>query len=225
MKTFLIIFSGIVVISTGMYWGIKTWGLKQLGMNIDWTTFIQFNNITYLAAPLPDSITITPEQLVPYDTVRFRLAENVNDPYFRTKNGDAAFLQKGTPVFSIKGFSPLFCLWAGGILFEADTNPKAKKGADLLDIGGKVDYIETNMAVRNTIRNPEQVAYLVDMILNASVNQKVQPGERQIFIRFHLKDGTTVSRSFWPTQGQLHRGIMLPEEFWEILKRGDGESP
>jgi hypothetical protein len=153
------------------------------------------------------------------------VSTNVRNPNYRSKNGDAAFLQNGTPVYSVRDFSPLFRLWAGGLLFEADTNPKAKKGADLLDIGGKVDYIETNMAVWNTVRDTERVASLVDMILNAPVNQKVRQGERQIFIHFHLKDGTTVSRSFWPAQGQLHRGIMLPGEFWEILKRGDGVNP
>ena len=225
LKTFLVIFTGIAVITTGMYWGVKTWGMRQIGMNIDWATFIQFNNITYLAAFLPDSITITPEQLVPYDTVRFRLAENMNDPYYCIKNGDAAFLEVGTPVFSIKDYSPLFRLWAGGILFEADTNPKARRGSDLLDIGGKVEYIETNMTERNTVKDPEHVACLVDMVLNASVNQKVPAEEKQIFVYFHLKDGTIVNRSYWPAQGQLHRGIMLPEEFWEILKMGDGENP
>ena len=56
------------------------------------------------------------------------------------------------------------------ILYEADTNPYAKKGADLLDISGKVEYIGVNSAIDGTtelasIRDEGQVSQLVDMIL------------------------------------------------------------
>jgi hypothetical protein len=223
LKTFLVIFIGIAVISTGMYWGIKTWGMRNVHVDIDWVDFIKFNDIMYLASDTP--VTVSTDNLMPYDTVRFMLSGNVDDPNYRSKNGDAAFLQNGTPVYSVVGYSPSYRLWAGGLLFEAYTSPKARKGSDLLDIGGKVDYIETDPAAGVIIREPARVAALVDMILNAPVNQKIQSkAEGQIVtVFFHLKDGTTVRRGYWPDQGLLSRGIMLPEEFWEILKMGDGE--
>ena len=225
LKTFLVIFMGIAVISTGMYWGVKTWGMRNVHVDIEWVDFIKFNDIMYLASDTP--VSVSTENLTPYDTVRFMVSTNVRNPNYRSKNGDAAFLQNGTPVYSVVGYSPLFRLWSGGLLFEADTNPKAKKGADLLDIGGKVDYIETDPAAGVTVREPVRVDALVDVILNAPVNQKIQSrAEGQIVIMFfHLKDGSTVRRAYYPDRGLLSRGIMLPKEFWEILKMGDGENP
>lgn len=48
-------------------------------------------------------------------------------------------------MYTVRGYSASFRLAArhdGKLrLYEADTNPKAKRGADLLDIGGKVKAI------------------------------------------------------------------------------------
>jgi hypothetical protein len=218
-RSFLIIIPGIIVIATGMHWGVKTWGMKNIHVDIDWVEFIKFNDRMYLLNY--NSYPIAEENLIPYDTIRFKLSGNVNDPNYRSKNGDASFLDVGTPVYYINGYSPLFRLWAGGSMFEVDTNPKARKGADLLDIGGKVEYIDTDSPSAVTIREPDRVAALVDMVLNSPVNQQVQPEGRQVFIYFHMKDGTMVCRSFWPDQSQLSRGIMLPEEFWKTLEPGE----
>jgi hypothetical protein len=223
LRTFIIISLGIVVIAVGMHWGIRTWGMRNIHTDIDWVDFIKFNNITYLASGPP--VPISSENLTYYDKVRFKLSENVNDPNYRSKNGDAAFLEVGTPVYAINGYSPMFRLWAGGITFEADTNPKARKGADLLDLDGKVEYITIGSDTAVTLQDPGQVGALVDMILNAPVKQNVPAGGTPVFIYFHLKDGTTISRAFWPEQGQLHRGIMLPKDFWEILESRSGENP
>jgi hypothetical protein len=102
------------------------------------------------------------------------------------------------------------------ILYEADTNPAAKKGADLLDISGKVEYIGVNSAVDGTtelasIKEEGQVLELVDMILEAPVDQTFRSHEgRQYFIAFYLNDGTVVKRSYYIHSGDLSRGIMLP---------------
>jgi hypothetical protein len=80
--------------------------------------------------------------------VQFRLSGNMYDPDYRSQNGDAAFLEPGTSVFTINGYQPAFRLAVPQngeiLLFEADTNPKARAGRDLLDIAGKVRYIGIN---------------------------------------------------------------------------------
>ena len=54
----------------------------------------------------------------------------------QAKDGDAAFLDIGTRVYTVKGYLPTFRLAAylDGVLqlYEADTNPCARTGADLL---------------------------------------------------------------------------------------------
>ena len=194
---------------------------------IDWVDFIKFNDITYLREFVPlDSLA--EEDLKYYDKIQFRLEGNVSEPGYQLKNGDAAYLDEGTQIYSIKGYSADFRLAAkvGAelYLFEADTNPNARTGTDLLDIGGKVEYIGINSRIDGktelaSIKEESLVSSLVEMVLNAPVDQTVRLwGEEQIFIVFYLSDGTEVNRSFWIDTGKLQRGILLPDEFGEIIK-------
>ncbi len=194
--------------------------------SIDWVDFIKFNNIMYLRTiqPLPYS----EEELEYFDEIHFRVEGNINTPGHQIKDGDAAYLDRGTQIYSISGYSPYFRLVAKVdaelYLFEADTNPDAKKGVDLLDIKDKVVYIGVNSPVDGktelaSITEQNLVSNLIEMVLEASVDQAIRlSGNQQVFIEFHLKDGTSVTRSFWSDTGELHRGIILPEEFSEIIK-------
>lgn len=199
-------------------------GKRDVGIHIDWVDFIKFNDITYVRS-IASLESYREEDLEYYDKTRFKLADNVDDINYRSKNGDAAFVEEETPVYSIKGYSPAFRLLVKGTgIYEADTNPHAKKGADLLDIGGRVEYIGINSPIDGktelaSIREESLVSSLVEMVLNAPVDQTFRSaGGEQLFIAFHLKDGTTVNRSFRPNSGELSRGILLPQEFGEIIK-------
>ena len=142
---------------------------------------------------------------------------------YRSQDGDAAYLDLGTPVHTAKGYAPEFRLATvsnGRVtLFEADTNPAAKVGADLLDIRGKVRSIgindpEDGRKELASIGDPGTVQELVEMVLAAPVDQNRwdHDGER-CFIAFHLEDGTAVTRAFWLESGELSRGIMTPALF------------
>jgi hypothetical protein len=193
---------------------------------VDWVDFIKFDDITYLRRGEVRA-SFTDEDLYYFDEVKFKVADNVNDPNYRSKNGDAAFLEEGTTIYSIMGYSPDFRLIAKTgiemILYEADTNPSAKKGADLLDIAGKVKYIGVNSGMDSTtelasINEEGRVFELIDMILNAPVDQTFRSHEGvQYFIAFYLNDGTVVKRSYYIRSGNLERGIMLPDEFGRVI--------
>ncbi|HLJ34543.1 MAG TPA: hypothetical protein VKU38_12860 [Ktedonobacteraceae bacterium] len=189
-------------------------------MQIDWVNFIRFQGITYIA----DSQHIAPALLgTKFAQVKFKLEGNVNDPNYRSKDGDAAFLNPGTIVYTVKGYRSTFRLAAYQdktlVLFEADTNPMAKHGSDLMDIAGKVRYIGVNSAQNGTLqlgamKDPRQVTSLVNMVLTAPVNQQFNGGDgTRYFIVFYLNDGTTLSRMFSLNSGELARGIMLPGAF------------
>jgi hypothetical protein len=122
----------------------------------------------------------------------------------------------------VKGYSPTFRLAAQQnntvTLYEADTNPHARKGADLLDIGGKVQDIgivsdQDGVTELGAIKDPKRVTALVTMVLEATVDQNRQGGNRRYFIAFHLVDGTVVTRAYWLDTGELARGILLPKAF------------
>ncbi len=191
-------------------------------LHTNWVNFIRFNDIMYVRKVVPLD-AFADEDLVYFDRVRFKVAGNVNGLSYRSRNGDAAFLEEETPIYSIRGYSPDFRLVARTEtelrLYEADSNPHAKKGADLLDIGGKVEYIGINSPIDSktelaSIREESLVSSLVEMVLDAPVDQTIKSGEgRQLFLAFHLSDGTAVKRSFRPGTGVLSRGILVPDEF------------
>jgi len=196
-------------------------------VEINWVSFIKFNDIMYVRKVVPlDSFV--EEDLKYYDKTKRKLADNVDDLNYRSKNGDAAFLKEGTSIYSIRGYSPDFRLIAKTEiemrLYEADTNPHATKGADLLDIGGKVECIGINSPIDGktelaSIKEESLVSSLVEIVLNAPVDQTVRSsGGSQLFLAFHLSDGTMVNRSFRPDTGELSRGIMLPDEFGRTIE-------
>ena len=188
---------------------------------------IKFNDITYLSKRGVQT-SFAEEDLLYFDEVKFKIIGNVNTRDYRVKNGDASFLEEGTTIYSIKGYSPDFRLVAKTgtemILYEADSNPHAKKGADLLDISGKVEYIGVNSGIDGTtelasITEEGLVTELVDMILEAPVDQTFRLHEgKQYVIAFYLNDGTVVKRGYSVRSGDLSRGIMLPDEFGEIIE-------
>ena len=190
---------------------------------IHWANFIHFGGISYIAAPASTGRSLTASDLGPvFATVTYKLQGNVHTPGYHSKDGDAAFLDVGTKVYTVKGYKPTFRLATQDnndlTLYEADTNPHASKGGDLLDIGGKVQSIgivsaqdgETELGA---IKDPKQVAALVTLILQAPVNQNSQIGNQQYFITFHLVDGTVTRRAYWLDTGELVRGILLPKAF------------
>jgi hypothetical protein len=226
MKKVIIIITLILLLVTAILLQASCSRGGTVKYEIDWVDFIRFNGITYLRTvqPLPYS----EEELEYFDEIHFRVDVNIDAPGYQIKDGDAAYLDEGTRIYSISGYSPDFRLVAKAgtelYLFEADTNPNATKGSDLLDIGGKVEHVGINDPVDGktelaSITEQDLVSSLVEMLLEAPVDQADRTsGNKQVFIEFHLKDGTKVNRSFWSDTGELHRGILLPDDFWEMIK-------
>jgi hypothetical protein len=75
--------------------------------HIDWVNFIQVGSTQYVAG-LQQSPTVLQEtDLGPvYAHVKFRVSGNVCDPSYRLKDGDAAFLDPGTPIYQVNGQPP-----------------------------------------------------------------------------------------------------------------------
>jgi hypothetical protein len=211
----LLIWIGFIVTLTGC--------LQPSNQHIDWVNFVQLNGIRYMEHTQVGRELRESDLGSEFARVKFKLEGNVNDSDYKTKDGDAAFLAEGTPVYTVKGYKPGFRLaahWRGSlVLFEADRNPDAKKGSDLLDLAGKVDYIGINSEQDGktelaSVKDSKAVVRLVQMVLDAPIVEEFgEGGSQRYFIAFHFKDGTALSRSYWPESGELSRGILLPLEF------------
>jgi hypothetical protein len=210
-------------------------GCATQHIHIDWVNFIRFQRIEYLAS-YHTGRELQPSDLgAQFATVRFRLSDNVDDPNYQTQDGEAAYLAPGTPVYRVAGYASTFRLAAYQgeriVLFEADTNPQAKRGADLLDIRGKVGSITvednsgTTTTVLATIQDARQVAALVALLLAAPVDQArqlVSDGPRYA-LTFHLADGTETVRQYLPDAREVERGIIVPAAFVSMLSAAIGK--
>ena len=189
------------------------------------STYSSFGGISYTARwtvfgaeTISRANDLTEEDLEP---VLYRIAyrrDGYGRGYYRYQDGDAAVLNPGTAVYAVKGYSQEFRLATlrdGKVtLFEADENPQAKIGEDLLDIRDKVTAVniyggKDQGTVLGTIDEEGMVKRLVERILESPVDQGNRRGEGEwYYIEFQLADSTLVRRSFEPETGLLQRGIM-----------------
>jgi hypothetical protein len=197
----------------------------------DWTDFVRFGGITYMSyeyltaglAERPDPSVLGPELA----RVGLRVPSDCD---YKLKDGDAAYLEPGTPVYTITGYSRNFLLatFEGGTvkLYEASNVPGAKTGADLLDIGGKVAFVEVMSggqpdARTGRIDEPGEVEAFVDAVLRAPVTTG-DPGRRMsemYRIAFHMKHGIVIRAAYWEDLGELSRGVRypLPQEARDLI--------
>lgn len=143
------------------------------------------------------------------------------------RDGDAAYLDPGTPVHEITGYAPRFRLgtlqFGKVTVFEADSNPHAQFGADLFDIDGRVSAI----AVLGTsgqdeigrIDDEDEVRRLVSLVLASKVELPSTTSGDSHFIAFWMADGTAVVRPYARATGRLARGVMTPPAFQEAIAR------
>ncbi|HEX7117742.1 MAG TPA: hypothetical protein VF212_03090 [Longimicrobiales bacterium] len=194
---------------------------------ICWVDFVMVDGIRYLGIDLSAGRDLVDTDLgEQYATVEFMLFGNVDDRNYQPVDGDAAFLEPDTPLHIVNGYSPGFRLAAKTedriYLYEADYNPNATRGADLFDIEGAVDSVEVyasgNPIYRlGVITDSAQVEELVGMVLDA---ETVEPGPVsgvRYFIAFHLDDGTTTVRPYWPNETRLGGWLELPEAFSDMV--------
>ena len=185
---------------------------------INWVPLIKFGSIKYVKLG-KQAGPATPEggadlRIEDLGPELYRIAfrgDGYAGPNYRHQDGDATHLNPGTQVFVVKGYSPQFRLGTveegRAVLYEADTNPFAKTGANLLDIRGKVTTIDIlndddALTVLATIDDERTVERFIEMVLGAPVDQGSNDyGGPRYFLGLRLEDGTSVVRAFWMETG------------------------
>ena len=71
---------------------------------IEWADVIKFNGITYYSDLRSDNVSES--DLSPYLRTTQKLSGHVHNPGYKIRNGDAAFLEPNTMVYSIAGYDP-----------------------------------------------------------------------------------------------------------------------
>ena len=79
---------------------------KSCNAQIDWVNFIQVGSTQYVAGPQSPTVLQENDLGPVYAHVKFKVSGNVCDPNYRLKDGDAAFLDPGTPINKVAGQPP-----------------------------------------------------------------------------------------------------------------------
>lgn len=239
---------GLSFISPTLRPALLVWLLSSLivvsGCSVDTAApveFVRFDRITYAwDGPTRGNLAV-PEELVDQETVVGEIESRRGQPggmplEDEPDDGYASSLAPGTPVYAVKGYAPSFRLaarwreeWA---LFEVVANPSAKKGSDLLDIGGKVAYVEIEEAYRQpreketlALRDSKTVAALVDAVLAAPLERLPKRLPPYLLV-FHLEDDTRSVYQYRPSSGALYivrdgsySGVVVPSYLRDAIER------
>jgi hypothetical protein len=217
----------------------------------DYIDFVKANGINYMAVDYFSGGTGIGRALVEADLgpehfrVKQMLSGESKGPDYRIADGDSAFVPAGEPVYSVKGYATSFRLAARHegrlVLYEADSNPAAKTGRDLLDIEGKVVGIalvsgKDGRTILGRITERSRIDDLLRLVLSAPVDQApalppssprtplptpttpIEIPNYGYSVAFQLADGTATQRRYDIESGVLHRGIYVASAFRSATK-------
>jgi hypothetical protein len=195
--------------------------------------FVSFDGVDYIRFAEEPGRSLTRADLgVEFATVECSIGEDARGCPYGT-DAAAAFMPSGTRMYEVRGFRTEFRLaavWKDRIfLYQAWRSPRAKVGADLFDVAGKVRAIDvqrgqpmSEIARQPTaISSPADSDALIRTILRGAV-RKPSPhtvGEPRYWLTLWLTDGTTLGRTYYPESGELMGGLIVPADFAKILER------
>jgi hypothetical protein len=195
--------------------------------------FVTFDGIDYIRFQDEPGRALTRDDLgMEFATVACSIGED-NRTCSYGLDGGAAFLPAGTKMYAVRGYATEFRLaavWRDHVyLYQAWRNPRARVGAALFDIAGKVATVDVRIG-EPTAEAPGQVAVistradvdaLVDMITRGPARRPLAHavGETRYWLTFWLADGTTLGRAYFPEASEVMGGVIVPGEFRVLLDR------
>ena len=152
---------------------------------IDWVDFVKWDGTMY------DGIysgVISDEKHIgeKIGEVQFRVADNVSDPEYKVKDGDAAFHEKGTDIFKVKGFAHVIAVKSTHAIHEyqlyySREHTKYKWDYKNLPLE-KVNKIEIYQAATieenkqiTEINTPEEVSRFLEILRNSQDSPNFEP--------------------------------------------------
>jgi hypothetical protein len=122
---------------------------------IDWVNFIQVGSAQYVAGPSAPTVLHEGDLGPVVAHVKFKVSGSVCDPSYRLKDGDAAFLDAGTPIYEVKGHpaaEQLAARFGGQIVVYEPVAPASR-----LSVGP----IRPSRAVSSSCSNPAKERLLI----------------------------------------------------------------
>lgn len=185
---------------------------------IDWVDFVKLEGGTYQAlygVVLSDPGLVTGEVA---GKVKFHVDENVTNPSYETKEGDAAFLEEGTKLYVIQGLDPTSYL-----AVKDDTKVGGYKlygNEDLVDlrrfsydklVASQVSQIEIYEGYDGTKRikgiEGEEVLELMELLSSGVKNEEYRPSVSEgdpAAVRLVFDDGDPILQEHLVMKDDVH---------------------
>jgi|GEM_PF-7036921 len=195
--------------------------------DIVWADEIRIHGMTYVSAG--NTFIAGTDTGPQYATVTHRLEGNVHDPNYQLRDGDAAYIDGGTPIYSVKGYQPSYRIAAISYqkmhYYDVATSSSPARGQDIFEMTSAnistiqvVSSSQSSLIVKE-ITATDQITLLVSDLLASSQTTANFVGEESppYFVRFIRQDKVQVVRGYWPDRKIVSPNILVPSEFVQLL--------
>ena len=195
---------------------------------IEWVDMIMINDIKYQHHYTEQTVEEQSSSVEPgnkISEVSYKMADHACSNH-KMKNGDAAYIDEGTPIYEVKGLPSSLAVLANGRVFIVETNKKATTAGELYPIEGLVKniYIESTedggrvhtfdqQSVKE-FKLEWQKLSLEDV--DSLYKQKKMDGNR-VFLGIELTNGVSFTQLYWIDSNVFHNGAIGTEEMKEII--------
>lgn len=197
---------------------------------IEWVDLLKINDVTFKhqfdEAP-NEPLSTQIEKGEPIGKVTYKMADNACSDH-KMKNGDAAYLAKGTTVFAVKGYPSSLMVVANDKVYVADQKKDAKTIGDLYPIQDLVKDIHiesTDDGRRIHTFSPEaKDKFLNEWLLLEAIDymemykEEAFEGNR-IFLEIELNNGVSFRELYWSDTNAFHRGAYGNKIIQEVINQ------
>lgn len=195
---------------------------------IEWVNLVMIQDIKYeyhFLEPSDENTSINFETGKELGKVKYKMAGNACSNH-KTKNGDAAYLEVGTPIYEIKGYPSSFIVAADDTVNVSDRNIKAKTAGELYSMENLVKNIYFESTQDGSRIHTFSQASLKKFIkawyplIFEDVNSLLKEGKldgEPIFLEIELKNGVTFRIVYFADTNTFHNGVIGDKEIKEVL--------
>lgn len=197
---------------------------------IEWVDLLKIDDVTYehQFQETPDeSLSSSIEKGESVGKVTYKMADNACSDH-KMRNGDAAYLEKGTVVYGMKGYPASLMVVANDKVYVVDQKKNAKTIGDIYPIKDLVKNIHiesTDDGSRTHTFSPESKEAFLNEWLQLAVKdpmelQKEDAFEgKRIFLEIELNNGVSFRQLYWSDTNAFHLGAYGNNEIQELIKK------
>ena len=196
---------------------------------IEWIDVLKIGGIQY-QHQFPDSADesgpISNEKGRKLGEVAYKMADNACSDH-QMENGDATFLEEGTPIYEVKGYPTDLIVMANEKMFVADSNEKAKTAAELVPMRKFVKNIHiesTEDGERiHTFSQPSKTKFLDawNQLKLEDIESLYKDGKmdgKRLFLDIELKNGVSFRLLYMIDSNRFNNGAVGNKKIKEVIE-------